>query len=228
MRVLVVQHEPECPPALVGAWLLQEGAALDVRCPYAGEALPRSLADHDGLVVLGGHMGANDDADFPWLTAVKGLVRDGIERNVPTLGICLGHQLMAVALGGTVQPNPLGRQVGLYDVGWVSAVESDPLLGGLGEVRGVQWNDDVVTRMPDDGVVLARAPRGEVQAARFGEVAWGLQLHPEADAGVVAGWAALDPGPHADRVLDDSRAAAEELAAAWRPLAKSFVALAAQ
>lgn len=231
MRVLVVQHEPECPPALLGEWLLEEGVAgaeLDVRRPYDGEELPASLDGHAGLVILGGHMGANDDAEFPWLTRVKELVRDGVERGVPTLGICLGHQLMAVALGGTVRRNPLGRQVGVYDVGWTDAVTADPLLGGLGRARGVQWNNDVVTRMPESGVVLARAPRGEVQAARFGEVAWGLQLHPEADAGVVAGWAALDPGPHAERVLEESRGAAEELAAAWRPLAKSFLALAAR
>lgn len=226
MRLLVVQHEPECPPALLGAWLTEEGVALDVRHPYAGDELPATLADHSGLLVLGGHMGANDDADHAWLSGVKELFRDAAARRAPALGVCLGHQLAAVALGGTVRRNPLGRQMGLWSTRWSGAVQDDPLLGPLASPRrGIQWNDDIVTELPAGAADLARTERGELQAARFAPTVWGVQLHPEADATVVRAWVADDPTTEAERHLETIVAAQTELVTAWRPLAVSFAAL---
>ena len=130
--VLVVQHEPECPPGLVGAWLAEAGLTLDVAQPYAGAALPSDLTGHAGLVVLGGHMGANDDDAYPWLSGTKALVRAGAAGAVPVLGICLGHQLAAVALGGEVRLNPDGIRRGVLDMGWVAAAALDPVAAGCG------------------------------------------------------------------------------------------------
>ena len=121
VRVLVVQHQDDCPPALVGDWLVEAGCVLDVRRPYAGDELPDDLADHDAFLVLGGSMGADDDADHHWLAATKALIREAAERGTPTLGICLGHQLAAVALGGEVTRNPQGQQLGLLPMGWTEA-----------------------------------------------------------------------------------------------------------
>ena len=118
VRVLVVQHQDDCPPALVGDWLVEAGCVLDVRRPYAGDELPDDLADHDAFLVLGGSMGAADDADHHWLAATKALIREAAEGGTPTLGICLGHQLAAVALGGEVTRNPQGQQLGLLPMGW--------------------------------------------------------------------------------------------------------------
>ena len=73
--MLVVEHDAECPPALVGTWLTDAGCELDVRRPYAGDALP-DLASYDGLMILGGPMGADDDAKHAWLGPVKELVRE--------------------------------------------------------------------------------------------------------------------------------------------------------
>lgn len=224
--ILVVQHERECPPALLGRWLADAGASLDLRRPFAGDPLPPSLHRHCGLLVLGGHMGAHDDDRYPWLGRVKALFRDAADRQVPALGVCLGHQLAAVGLGGDVRRNPRGRQQGLHPVGWTADAATDPLLGPLsGPRRGVQWNDDVVTRLPEGTTVLASTPRGEVQAARFADTVWGVQLHPEADAEVVAGWVALDPGAAAEHDLASVAAAASELDRAWRPLADAFAAI---
>jgi GMP synthase (glutamine-hydrolysing) len=229
-RVLVVQHEDDCPPAWVGDWLVEAGCTLDVRRPYAGEALPAGLEDHDGLLVLGGAMGANDDETHAWLGPTKELVRHAAARAVPTLGICLGHQLLAVALGGEAGPNPQGQQLGLLTVGWTADARSDDLARGLlGAASGVHWNDDIVLRSPDGTVVLARAPGGELQAARFAPRVWGVQLHPEVDEQILATWAEDDRDRYDEGVLDgvlsDVAAAREELAAGWRPLARAFASL---
>lgn len=234
--VLVVEHDAECPPALVGTWLAEQGCTLDVRRPYAGDELPGlpELSAYDALLVLGGPMGANDDDRHAWLGPVKQLVREARDRGLPTLGICLGHQLIAAALGGTVERNPRGQQVGLLDVGWTDAAADDRLLGPLATPRrGVQWNDDVVTELPPRAVLLAATADGEVQAVRYGPAMWGLQLHPEVDVPVLRPWAESDRGSHetrgidTDAVLRDIDAARAELDDAWRPLAVGFAALAA-
>lgn len=232
VRILVVEHEAGAPAALLGEWLEDAGAELDVRRPYAGEELPETLDAHDGLLVLGGSMGAHDDADHAWLAPTKALVRAAADRAVPALGVCLGHQLAAAALGGRSQKNPRGQQLGLLEVGWTDEAGDDPLLGPVvtSGARGLHWNDDVVEELPGGAVVLARASGGEVQAARWASSVWGVQLHPEVDEAVVRGWHEQDADRHAEGVaepvLREVGAARAELEATWRPLAASFVDLA--
>lgn len=229
MRLLVVQPELEDPPHLFGRWLEEAGAELDVRQPYAGDVLP-TLDGYAGLLVLGGAMSANDDEVISWIGPVKELIRDAVAEQVPTLGICLGHQLVATALGGRVTPNPLGQQVGLLEVGWTDAARDDRLFGALATPRrGVQWNYDVVVDLPPGAEVLAETKDGEVQVARFAPLAWGVQLHPEVDESVVATWVTetertelagrgLDP----EAMLAEVAAARAELDQAWAPLAAGF------
>lgn len=235
-RVLVVEHDAECPPALMGTWLEEAGCTLDVRRPYAahssGADLP-ALAAYDALMILGGPMGAEDDARHAWLGPVKDLVREARGSGLPTLGICLGHQLIAAALGGRVERNPRGQQVGLLTVGWTDAAAQDALMGPLATPRrGVQWNDDVVSVLPQDATILAQTAYGEVQAARYAPTMWGVQLHPEVDADVLRPWAEEDRGSHETRGVDtdgllrDIDAARAELDQAWRPLAAGFAGLA--
>ncbi|QBR91543.1 type 1 glutamine amidotransferase [Nocardioides euryhalodurans] len=233
-RILVVEHEAECPPALFGTWLEDAGAGLEVCRPWAGEELPgpAGLPAYDAVVVLGGSMGADDDELHHWIGPVKELVRSSVASGQALLGICLGHQLVASALGGTVERNPRGQQVGLYDVGWLPEAADDDLVAGLGPVRGVQWNSDVVTGLPEGAVALARTDAGELQVARFAPRAWGVQLHPEVDGPVVASWAAGDRDDHLERGIDQAAVIADidgaraELDAAWRPLATRFAELA--
>lgn len=230
--VLVVEHDRDCPPALIGEWLSDAGCNLDVRRPYAGDELP-ALAAYDALLVLGGPMGANDDALHPWLGQVKDLIIEARDMDLPVLGVCLGHQLVATALGGTVEVNPRGQQVGLLELGWTEAAAVDRLLGPLATPRrGVQWNDDLVTALPPGSSLLAATPAGEVQAVRYAPTIWGVQLHPEADASVVLPWAESDRGSHetrgidTDAVLRQIDAAQAELGEAWRPLAQGFADIA--
>lgn len=236
LSVLVVEHEVDCPPALFARWLSEAGAELDVRRPYAGDPLPRTI-EHDALVVLGGPMDAGDDR-HEWLAPTRRLIRSAAAAGVPTLGICLGHQLCALAFGGSVGRNPRGQQVGLLDVRWTVTAADDPLVGGLagartgGSSRGLHWNDDLVLELSPGAVVLAQTPEGEVQAARFAASVWGVQWHPEVDAEVVRTWAEQDAERHLargisqDEVLAELAAAGPELAATWRPLAEAILRLA--
>jgi GMP synthase (glutamine-hydrolysing) len=230
-RILVIEHEPACPPAHLGTWLVEAGAELEVCRPWAGDEIP-GLPGYDAFVILGGSMGAHDDATHHWLTTVKERIREAADAGVPTLGVCLGHQLAAVALGGTVEPCPGGQQVGLYDVGWRPEAKDDELVSGLPTtMRGIQWNSDLVTGLPEGAVVLAATAEGELQVVRFAPTVWGVQPHPEADEPMVRSWAAGDRDDHLERgidqdaVLADIDAARTELEEVWRPLATGLVAL---
>lgn len=230
-RVVVVEHEAQCPPAHLATWLERAGAAPVVCRPWAGDPLP-AAGDADAWVVMGGSMAAWEDERYPWLGPVKQVIRDVVELARPLLGVCLGHQLMAVALGGVAEPNPRGQQVGLFEVGWLPAAADDELVAGLGPIRGVQWNRDLVTRLPEGAVALAETPAGELQVARYGPRAWGVQLHPEVDEPVVRSWAAGDRDDHLERGIDQAAVlrqiqdARVELDHAWEPALARFVELA--
>jgi GMP synthase (glutamine-hydrolysing) len=230
--LLVIEHEANCPPAWMGEWLVDAGLTLDVRRPYLGENLPGDLAGHGGLMVLGGAMGADDDTKCGWLTATKQLIRSAADDGTPTLGICLGHQLAAVALGGQVEKNPRGQQVGVLDVGWQDEAAADALFGTLsGPARAVQWNNDIVTVLPGETVLLARTPYDEVQAARFAPTVWGVQWHPEAGEDVIRSWAEEDRDAATERGIDFDKYLAmvadahDEMRRTWRPLASGFAAI---
>ncbi len=235
LRILVIQHEDECPPEWFGAWWADLGVTVEAVAAHRGDPVPDTLAEHDALAVLGGEMGANDDAEHAWLTPTKHLIRGVVEQERPFLGICLGHQLAAVALGGEVRVNPNGHAVGLTPVTRTDAGREDPLLGTIPDgTEAIQWNNDVVTRLPEDATRLATAPDGSVQAARFGTWAWGVQFHPETSPRQFRSWTVDKPSaavpredgidvPAVSAAID---AAEERLRTAWRPLAERFAALA--
>jgi GMP synthase (glutamine-hydrolysing) len=227
-RLLVVQHEPDAPAAWLGEWWEADGIVLDVVRGDLGASLPERL-EHDGLVVLGGAMGAHDDADHPWLGATKALVREAVAARAPVLGVCLGHQLAAVALGGVSERNPDGRTLGVVPVRLTAAGAEDPLLGGSDGLPAVHYNDDVVTTLPPGATVLARLPGGMPQALRLGERAWGVQFHPETPPAVFEAWLRAEgegsPTARERDALEVVRAAQDGLRAAWRPFAARFAAV---
>jgi GMP synthase (glutamine-hydrolysing) len=230
-RLLVIQHEDLAPLAWFGDWLTGAGVECSVVSGHHGDPVPSALEGYDGLLVLGGEMGAYDDERHPWLTPTKARIADAVDRDVAFLGICLGHQLAAVALGGTVQRNPAGAATGLTPVGLTEEGRRDPLLGSLDAgIQAVQWNNDIVSALTPHHHVLALAPDGTIQAARFGARAWGVQFHPEASPDVFASWgrAARDARPGAPDVAVAASAAATvraaelELRRTWRPVAVRF------
>lgn len=222
--LLVIQHEDEDPIGLLGERLTQLGVTLDIRRGHDGHDIPTALeatATHRGVIVLGGYMGADDDDEHGWLTATKSLLRDLTQSAaVPVLGICLGHQLLASALGGRVGRNPAGRALGLTPVTLTAAGGEDPLLSGYDGTEALQYNDDVILDLPPGATVLARTSDGAPQAVRFGPRSWGVQFHPEVEAAVFATWSGV-PQP----IIDATYAAEPALRHTWLPLADRFLAL---
>ena len=229
VRVLAVQHEAGAPAGWFGDALQDSGCRLTVATPYDGSALP-GLDGFAGLLVLGGAVDSWDDRAAPWLPGTRDLVRRAERDGVPVLGICLGHQVAAHALGGRAGRNPAGRSVCIEQVGWLPAVADDVLFAPASAAdRAVHWNRDVVVSLPPGASVLARTEDGAVQVARLGRWVWGVQSHPEVDARIVQDW--LDEEwevtdeaerPTLTALVDAVRSQEHSLRSAWLPLAESF------
>ncbi len=188
-RVLVVQHQTAGGAGAFAAALEAAGLALDTRDIEAGAALPESLAGFDGLLVLGGVMGADDDADYPHLIRTRALIREGHETARPVLGICLGAQLIARALGGRVYRME-APELGFVALEATPAADSDPLLGGLPlPERIMEWHHDSFD-MPPGGVLLMTGAACRNQAFRIGAATHGFQCHFEVTRAMVEGWVA--------------------------------------
>jgi GMP synthase-like glutamine amidotransferase len=225
--VLAVRPDPDDPLGPVADWLRAAGVE-PVEVP--GPDAPETLEGYAGLIVLGGYMGANDDAEHPWLGRVKALLREAVQREVPTLGICLGGQLLAVANGGRVEPSPEGPEYGAQLVAKRSAAAQDPLFRPLPIAPDViQWHVDAITRLPAGAIELASSPVCANQAFRLGRLAWGLQFHIETTPELVRRWAdddarALD-GYDLEAILSRSDAAHADVAETWQPFIAEFAAI---
>jgi GMP synthase (glutamine-hydrolysing) len=225
--VLVIEHESDAGLDLMSGPF---GSRVRVLRPHLGDRLPQPSAEdgqgHTGLIVLGGEMGAWDDEIAPWLPATRRLLADAVRQQVPTLGICLGAQLLAAACGGTVERGAAGLELGLTPVTPLPACIADPFFGRVDRAleadrrRGKQeswavhqYHYDAVTRLPADAELLVTGQRYPQQGFRVGSTAWGVQYHPEVstrgfvrwvDSARLTGELAQDAGA---RVLPPIRAA---------------------
>lgn len=227
-RVVVVQHELGTGPGWWGTWLAGAGVDLDVRHPYAGDALP-AAEELDGLLVLGGAMGPVDDEACPWLPATRALLADAVAAEVPTFGICLGAELMAVACGGSVRRGVAGPELGVLEIERRPAAGNDPVLAGLpARARVLQWHWEEIDALPADAVLLASSPAYPHQAFRLGRAAWGVQGHPEVTPEIAASWAREDSpllvaaGRRPDDLVAEVTAETDGLVDTWRPVAEAF------
>ena len=144
----------------------------------AGEPLP-DLDGIDGVVSLGGEQSVRNIDSDPMLTAEAAFMREAVERGIPVLGVCLGGQLLAHALGGRVVrlEQPIIRW---FPVETLPDAAGDPVLGALPDgAMALHWNEDGIEAPPGSVELLGRR-HGTVEAFRYGETAWGVQFHPEA------------------------------------------------
>jgi GMP synthase-like glutamine amidotransferase len=164
--------------------------------PDLGDAYP-ALSDIGGLVVLGGPMGVHDVADHPWLLAERELLVDAVGEGIPVLGVCLGAQQLALALGAEVTTGQVA-EVGVGSVELTGPGRLDPVLGpeygGLASstIPCVHWHQDTFA-LPSGATHLAATPRYPNQAFRVGERVYGLQFHVEVDRSLAQLWAPLIP-----------------------------------
>jgi GMP synthase-like glutamine amidotransferase len=177
MRIQSFEHVPFEGPAALADWARARGHSLDRTRVFAGQPLPR-VQDLDLLFVMGGPMSVHDEAACPWLAPEKAFLRQAVERGVRILGICLGAQMLAEALGGEVRRNP-GPEIGWFPVELTPEGRAAPLLAGLPDrFTAFHWHGETFS-IPPGAVRLARSEGCVNQAFAFGERALGLQFHLE-------------------------------------------------
>jgi GMP synthase-like glutamine amidotransferase len=192
----ILQCDPQVPSGIYGAYLEHKAIPHRLVRLFADEPLPAVGA---AALVLGGTMGVHDEADFPFLRPLKVFMRQTAEAGVPLFGICLGGQLLAAALGGTVTARSRGEK-GMTEIVLTAAGVTDPLFAGLPERFGAfAWHNDSFD-LPPGTPHLAFSATCPGQAFRVGK-AYGLQFHPEVDAATVAAWSA-QADPEGRRLAD--------------------------
>ena len=199
MKLLVFQHIDCEHPGSLRQFLRRDGIEWDAVELDAGEPIP-DLDGYDALWVMGGPMDVWDVDEHPWLIPEKAAIRTWVrDLEKPFLGLCLGHQLLADALGGTCGPQVPG-EIGVLDVTLTEAGRRDPLFKGLpSDQKCLQWHSVRVAQAPEDTIVLASSPACPIQAMRIGRNAWSMQYHVEVEPDTVSNWAAI-PAYHASLI----------------------------
>ncbi len=193
-HVLIIQHARHEHPAIILRALETQGIASTVLRVFENPKIP-PLNEISGLICLGGPMHANDQETHPWIKDEIELLRKSTDAGLPVVGICLGAQLLAIALGGKVEKN-LGWEIGWHPLSLSLEGLRDPVLSGVGSTPTVyQWHEDTF-HLPKEAVLLAASERCPRQAFRWGDRAYGFQFHPEADHQLVEEWLSTDDIEH--------------------------------
>lgn len=224
--VHIIQNDPEVPPGTIAEYLDAFGVVYVVHHPYCGDPLPE-LRDVSALIVLGGAMGANDDAWHPFLCGLKEFIRQAVTTGIPYLGVCLGGQLLAATFDAPVESNRW-EELGNLPVEVQPAGQNDPLFEGLSR-RFVtfQWHHDSFD-IPAGGELLASSPVCPHQAFRIGPCAWGVQFHPEVTEQIIRDWCAWDQTTpeRIGELLDGYRSFEPEYRATAQRILQNFLTVA--
>jgi GMP synthase (glutamine-hydrolysing) len=205
VHILSLVHGDEARTELFAPIIAAAGHRLDEWSFAAAASPPRPLEAYDAVLVFGGATHPDEDGRYSWLREEIEWLAQLLERPVPTLGICLGSQLLARAAGGWIAP--LERpEVGWYDVRLTDEGASDPVLSALpSQFEALQWHH-YEHGLPEGAVALARS-RACLQGFRLGDRCWGVQFHPEVTEPQLEGWIAdeSDPAPDPERLREETR-----------------------
>ena len=219
MQVLAFRHAPMEGIGSIAAALDRSGIGCRIvdagRAPETGAQKPAPGAGAQsapsGLILMGGPMSVNDD--LPWIAPELAAIREAVARGIPVLGVCLGAQLIARALGARVYPNPQ-KEIGWSPVDWTPAAATDPLFHGFSGPETVfQWHGETFD-LPPGAQHLASSAACRHQAFRVGGNVYGLQFHLEVTPEIIGQWlqqdaacgdlreatAPIDPHAHAARL----------------------------
>ncbi len=199
--VLLIQHAPHEHPAALKRALETQGIQSLWIHPFRGDSYPNPSTLR-GVISLGGPMGANDDLLHPWIPDECKLLREAALEGLPTVGICLGGQMLARALGGSVEKNSIA-EVGWFPMELNSHGREDPIIGAAGSRPLVyHWHHDTFF-LPQGAAPLASSEACPRQAFRIGDKAYGFQFHPEADHQLIHEWLNIEGVPEEIRQTQD-------------------------
>lgn len=192
MHILVLQHARSEHPGKFRDFLREDGHSWEAVELDEGEQLPRSMDGFDALWVLGGPMDVWEEELHPWLRREKEFIRLAVvEKGMPFLGLCLGHQLLAEVLGGKCGKAQI-PEIGVLEVHLTEAGESGVFLDRLPETfRCLQWHGAEVQEMPEGAICLATTEACRVQAMQWRSRAYSVQFHVEVESDTVPNWAAI-------------------------------------
>jgi GMP synthase-like glutamine amidotransferase len=210
MRIQILQHSDVDTPALVNTWAISRGHLAKVTHLHKGE-IPLDPNAFDFLVILGGDMNVDQEAEFPWLKDEKKFLETCLKKNKTTLGICLGGQLIAEVLGAKVKKNDH------WEVGWhpVKMLGSSPFTGTWPKSLDFFHWHECTFELPSGAELLASSDACANQAYTYGKNVFATQFHPEADEAWVLE-AVKPPYPPAGRFVQTPKEIRANLAAIAR------------
>jgi len=217
VNVLAVVHGVDAPPGSFGEVVRERGHRLETWSAASGTPLPKS--GFDAVMLFGGAMHADQEAHHPWLRDEHAFIEGLLATEMPTLGVCLGAQLIAKAAGAVVAP-ATEPEIGWLEVELADGAAADPVLSGLPHrFEAFQWHFYAFD-VPAGAHELARS-RVCSQAFRLGAAAWGVQFHPEVTREIVAGWAGESPD-ELPVTIEEFVAEAEARIDEWERLGRSL------
>lgn len=176
---------PDEGPGYAAEWLATHGHSLTYTRLYKPEPVFPAVAEFDGLLILGGAMSVHDEGAFPWLASEKAFLQEVLRAGKITLAICLGAQLVALALGGEVRPNP-EPEIGYWTVRFSAKALTHPLLRSWPDKATVlHWHSDTFT-VPPGALRVGMSAGCAAQGFVWGDGIVGLQFHPEMTEEMVA------------------------------------------
>ena len=198
VRVLVFRHVPFEDIGLIGRIFDERKVEVDYADLYRPDAALPEVSAYDALIFLGGPMSVNDD--LPYLAREMEWIREAVAQRQPVLGICLGAQLIARAMGATVRSNR-AKEIGWYELRFSEAAAEDPLFQGLSREIVFHWHGETFD-LPPGAELLASSELCRNQAFRLGDHAYALQFHLEVTPDMIADWCIQDDNCGDMRELD--------------------------